>query len=48
VDHMLLLAQAGLLTHEDTADSLKLFAKEVMPRLKALKSNHEVAQMAAE
>jgi alkanesulfonate monooxygenase SsuD/methylene tetrahydromethanopterin reductase-like flavin-dependent oxidoreductase (luciferase family) len=48
VDHLLLLSQAGELTHADTVDSLTLFAKEVMPRLKELKSNHEVAPMAAE
>ena len=48
VDHMLLLSQAGLLSHAETVDSLTLFAKEVMPRLKELKSNHEVAQIAAE
>lgn len=32
--HLLLMAQAGFLNHEDTADSLTLIGKEVLPRLK--------------
>ncbi|MEI9931195.1 MAG: hypothetical protein WDM89_11805 [Rhizomicrobium sp.] len=48
LDHLLVLSQAGDLSHAETVDSLTLFAKEVMPRLKALKSNHEVTPMAAE
>ena len=35
--NLLMMAQAGFLTHEDTVDSLTLFAKEVLPRLKEYK-----------
>jgi alkanesulfonate monooxygenase SsuD/methylene tetrahydromethanopterin reductase-like flavin-dependent oxidoreductase (luciferase family) len=35
--NLLMMGQAGHLSHEDTVDSLTLFAKEVMPRLKELK-----------
>src|SRR5262249_58992164 len=31
--HLQMMAQAGPMSHEDTVGSLKLFAKEVMPRL---------------
>jgi hypothetical protein len=34
VGNLILMAQAGTLSHADTADSLTLFAKEVMPRLR--------------
>jgi alkanesulfonate monooxygenase SsuD/methylene tetrahydromethanopterin reductase-like flavin-dependent oxidoreductase (luciferase family) len=35
--NLLMMGQAGYLNHEDTVDNLTLFAKEVMPRLKAYK-----------
>jgi hypothetical protein len=31
------MGQAGWLSHEDTVDSLTLFANEVLPRLKEMK-----------
>jgi alkanesulfonate monooxygenase SsuD/methylene tetrahydromethanopterin reductase-like flavin-dependent oxidoreductase (luciferase family) len=34
--NLLMMGQAGHLSHEDTVDSLTLFAKEVMPRLRHL------------
>ena len=33
--HLLSMGQAGFLSHEDTVDSMTLFGKEVLPRLKA-------------
>jgi alkanesulfonate monooxygenase SsuD/methylene tetrahydromethanopterin reductase-like flavin-dependent oxidoreductase (luciferase family) len=33
--HLLSMGQAGFLSHQDTVDSLTLFGKEVLPRLKA-------------
>jgi alkanesulfonate monooxygenase SsuD/methylene tetrahydromethanopterin reductase-like flavin-dependent oxidoreductase (luciferase family) len=35
--NLLMMGHAGFLTHEDTVDSLTLFAREVLPRLKAYK-----------
>jgi alkanesulfonate monooxygenase SsuD/methylene tetrahydromethanopterin reductase-like flavin-dependent oxidoreductase (luciferase family) len=35
--NLLMMGHAGFLTHEDTVENLTLFAKEVMPRLKAYK-----------
>src|SRR5262249_15933662 len=35
--NLLMMGQAGHLNHEDTVSNLTLFAKEVMPRLKAYK-----------
>jgi alkanesulfonate monooxygenase SsuD/methylene tetrahydromethanopterin reductase-like flavin-dependent oxidoreductase (luciferase family) len=43
--HFQMMAQAGSMNHADTEDSLRLFAKEVMPRLEAY---HATAQQAAE
>jgi alkanesulfonate monooxygenase SsuD/methylene tetrahydromethanopterin reductase-like flavin-dependent oxidoreductase (luciferase family) len=40
-----MMAQAGTMSHEDTVESLTLFAKEVMPRLEEY---HASRQMAAE
>ena len=34
--HFLMMAQGGHITHEDTVDNLKLFSKEVLPRLAEL------------
>jgi hypothetical protein len=33
--HLLSMGQAGFLSHADTVDSMTLFGKEVLPRLKA-------------
>jgi alkanesulfonate monooxygenase SsuD/methylene tetrahydromethanopterin reductase-like flavin-dependent oxidoreductase (luciferase family) len=35
--NLLMMGQAGFLSHADTVDSLSLFAKEVLPRLQAYK-----------
>ncbi len=35
--NLLMMAQAGFLSHEQTVDNLTLFAREVLPRLKAYK-----------
>jgi hypothetical protein len=35
--NLLIMAQAGHLTHADTVDSLTLMAKEILPRLKEYK-----------
>jgi len=32
--HLLMLGQAGYLSHEETVDSMTLFSQEVMPRLR--------------
>ncbi len=34
--HFLMMGQGGVLPHEETADSLRLFAREVLPRLRTL------------
>jgi alkanesulfonate monooxygenase SsuD/methylene tetrahydromethanopterin reductase-like flavin-dependent oxidoreductase (luciferase family) len=44
--NLLVMAQAGFLSHEDTVDSLTLLAKDVMPRLKDYKQP-VAAQIAA-
>lgn len=31
--HLIIMAQGGMLSHEDTCDNLRLFAEEIMPRL---------------
>jgi alkanesulfonate monooxygenase SsuD/methylene tetrahydromethanopterin reductase-like flavin-dependent oxidoreductase (luciferase family) len=36
--HLLSMGQAGFLSHADTVDSMTLFGKEVLPRLKAVQS----------
>jgi hypothetical protein len=36
--HLLIMGQAGFLEHEETVKGMKLFAREVYPRLKELKS----------
>ena len=33
--HLLMMGQAGHMSHEDTVENLTLFAKEVMPRLRS-------------
>jgi hypothetical protein len=35
--NLLMMGHAGFLSHEDTVSNLTIFAKEVMPRLKAYK-----------
>ena len=42
--HFLMMSQAGQMGHEDTVDSMTLFAREVMPRLQDF---HSAAQLAA-
>jgi hypothetical protein len=39
-----MMSQAGQMGHEDTVDSMTLFAREVMPRLQDF---HAAAQLAA-
>ena len=34
--HLLAMMQGGALSHEDTVDNMRLFAREVMPRLQEL------------
>lgn len=41
--NLLMMGQAGFLGHEDTVDSLTLFAREVMPRLKEYRQPEAVA-----
>ena len=46
--NLLMMGQAGFLTHEQTVDNLTLFAREVFPRLKAYKQpDAEAAAVAA-
>jgi alkanesulfonate monooxygenase SsuD/methylene tetrahydromethanopterin reductase-like flavin-dependent oxidoreductase (luciferase family) len=42
--HFLMMTQAGAMDHNDTVDSMTLFAREVMPRLEEF---HAAAQLAA-
>ena len=42
--HFLMMSQAGQMGHEDTVESMTLFAREVMPRLQDF---HAAAQLAA-
>jgi alkanesulfonate monooxygenase SsuD/methylene tetrahydromethanopterin reductase-like flavin-dependent oxidoreductase (luciferase family) len=41
--HLQMMAQAGTMNHEDTTASLRLFAKEVMPRLAEYAASHRMA-----
>jgi hypothetical protein len=43
--NLLMMGHAGFLSHEDTVDSLTLFSREVLPRLKEFKQ--PVAQVTA-
>lgn len=45
--HLLMMGQAGFMSHEDTTDNLTLFAKEVLPRLKEYKQPTPAAIAAA-
>jgi alkanesulfonate monooxygenase SsuD/methylene tetrahydromethanopterin reductase-like flavin-dependent oxidoreductase (luciferase family) len=45
--NLLMMGQAGFLSHADTVDSLTLFAKEVLPRLKEYKQPTPAAIAAA-
>jgi hypothetical protein len=45
--NLLMMGHAGYLTHEQTADNLTLFAREVYPRLKAWKQPDAEAMTAA-
>jgi len=42
--HFLMMSQAGQMGHQDTVESMTLFAREVMPRLQDF---HAAAQLAA-
>jgi alkanesulfonate monooxygenase SsuD/methylene tetrahydromethanopterin reductase-like flavin-dependent oxidoreductase (luciferase family) len=43
MDNLLVMIQAGALSHEDTAQSIRLFADEVMPRLREHRTAGKVA-----
>jgi hypothetical protein len=45
--NLISMGHAGFLSHEDTVDSLTLFAKEVLPRLQELKPPIGEATVAA-
>ncbi len=45
--HLLMMGQAGFLSFEDTARSMKLFTNEVYPRLKELTAAHDPDEAAA-
>jgi alkanesulfonate monooxygenase SsuD/methylene tetrahydromethanopterin reductase-like flavin-dependent oxidoreductase (luciferase family) len=45
--NLLMMGHAGSLSHDDTVDNLTLFAKEVLPRLKAYKQPRAEAPKAA-
>jgi len=45
--NLLMMGHAGWLTHEDTVDSLTMFAKEVLPRLQSYKQPTTDATVAA-
>ena len=45
--NLLMMGQAGFLTHEQTVDNLTLFSREVLPRLKAWKQPDAEAAAAA-
>jgi hypothetical protein len=46
VGHLLFFGQGGYLDHNDTTENIRLFGREVVPRLKEL--NAEPARTAAE
>jgi alkanesulfonate monooxygenase SsuD/methylene tetrahydromethanopterin reductase-like flavin-dependent oxidoreductase (luciferase family) len=48
IGNLLLMLQGGALSHEDTADSMTLFAKHVLPRLKEYAANRPQTADAAE
>ena len=43
--HLLMMAQAGFLTREETMRSMELFSREVYPRLKELNANYDEGRM---
>jgi alkanesulfonate monooxygenase SsuD/methylene tetrahydromethanopterin reductase-like flavin-dependent oxidoreductase (luciferase family) len=45
--NLLMMGQAGFLSHEDTVDNLTLFAREVLPRLESYKQPTPAATAAA-
>ena len=45
--NLMMMGHAGSLSHEDTVDNLTLFAKEVLPRLKAYRQPRAEAPAAA-
>ncbi len=46
--NLLLMMQGGALSHEDTCDSMRLFAEHVLPRLKEYSANRKLPAAAAE
>ena len=46
-DHLLMMMQAGFLDHKRTVSNIKLFAKEVYPRIKDLARTKPVSERAA-
>lgn len=48
IGNLLLMMQGGALSHEDTCDSLRLFAEHVLPRLKEYGANRQELAGAAE
>jgi hypothetical protein len=45
--NLLMMGQAGYLSHEDTVDNLTLFSKEVLPRLQEYRQPAAQATAAA-
>ena len=43
--HMLIMGQAGFLSDKDALKSMKLFSKEVYPRLRELSSNADPSEL---
>jgi alkanesulfonate monooxygenase SsuD/methylene tetrahydromethanopterin reductase-like flavin-dependent oxidoreductase (luciferase family) len=41
--HLQMMAHAGAMNHKDTTESLRLFAREVMPRLEEYAASHRMA-----
>lgn len=46
IGHLMIMAQGGTLSHEDTVANLTLFSKEVYPRLKTLEISEKAAERA--
>ena len=46
-DHLLMMMQAGFLDHKKTVANIKLFAKEVYPRIKDLARTKPISDKAA-
>jgi alkanesulfonate monooxygenase SsuD/methylene tetrahydromethanopterin reductase-like flavin-dependent oxidoreductase (luciferase family) len=48
IGHMLMLSQAGYLSHDETVDTMTMFAEQVAPRLReyAKQKNEQIIQAA--